>query len=57
MIIDHGPVMWFVQDRLEGNLRTFRVGLFAAPSPHHVPDVVDNLSLLSQGNSGSRVNI
>ena len=49
--------MWFVQDRLEWNLRTFRVGLFAAPSPHHVPDVVDNLSLLSQGNSGSRVNI
>ena len=57
MIIDHGPVMWFVQDRREWNLHTFRVGLFAAPSLHNVPDVVDNLSLLSQGNSGSRVNI
>ena len=57
MIIDHGPVMWFVQDRREWNLPTFRVGLFAAPSLHNIPDVVDNLSLLSQGISGSRVNI
>ena len=57
LINDHGPVMWFVQDRREWNLPTFRVGLFAAPSPHHVPDVVDNLSLLSQGNYGWRVGI